>query len=436
MNAEHTVLAPVAAGARVESLDILRGIAVLGILVMNITGFALLPQAYNNPMVEGGADGFNLLVYKVILVLFDGTMRGMFSLLFGAGIVLLTERMERAGAGIMAPEIHFRRMLWMMLAGIIHWALLLWYGEILFAYSLCGLVLFALRKLPTRTHIVAALALFAAAAAIQTSNYRSAVSLKAEASAAQALKSGGAKLEAEQEKAIEEWKELTGHVQPTPETVAEIRATRGGSWWNAVVNQFPSSYQFQWTEAPFWLLFDAIPMMLLGMGLLNLGVLGGKAPVRTYALMMLGGYGVGIPLGIYELRILLESGFDPIGFAEADRTYQLSRLAMVIGHLGLALLFIRSAMLGFLQRSLAAVGQMALSNYLAQTLICVTLFYGLGFGLFGAFERHQLYAIVAAIWLAELIWSPIWLRHFRFGPFECIWRSLTYWQRQPLRLAA
>ena len=107
---------------------------------------------------------------------------------------------------------------------------------------------------------------------------------------------------------------------------------------------------------------------------------------------------------------------------------------MVVGHLGLALLFIRAGLFAPLQRALAATGQMALSNYLAQTIICTALFYGFGFGLYGAFERYQLYYIVAAIWAVELIWSPLWLRHYRFGPFEWLWRSLTYWKLQPMRI--
>ena len=427
-------VAPVRKAERINSLDILRGIAVLGILMMNITGFALLPQAYNNPLVDGGATGANLVAYNVIVVLFEGTMRGIFSLLFGASIVLLTERMEKAGAGLMAAEIHFRRMLWMMLFGIIHWTLLLWYGEILFAYSMCGMLLFAVRKLPPRVHLIAAGLLLATAALLQTGDYYSAVEQKVEATAAQTAKASGAKLTPDQEKAIESWEEMVGHVTPPKEVIDETLEIRSGSWWNAVKGQLPSSFEFQWTTAPFWLIFDMIPFMLIGMGLLNLGILGASAPTRTYVLMMLGGYAIGIPLGLYELDILLKSNFDVIGFAAANRTYELSRLAMVIGHLGLALLFIRSGAIGALQRALAATGQMALSNYLAQTIICTALFYGFGFGLFSVFERYELYYVVAAIWAAELIWSPIWLRHFRFGPFEWLWRSLTYWERQPMRI--
>ncbi|ATE65547.1 DUF418 domain-containing protein [Rhizorhabdus dicambivorans] len=430
-----TPLAPVIRADRVEALDILRGVAVLGILMMNITAFGLLFHAYGNPLAGGGADGPNLIAYKIIQVGFEGTMRGIFSLLFGASIVLLTERMEASGAGLMTAEIHFRRMLWMMLFGVIHWALLLWTGEILFAYSLCGLVLFALRKLRPGIQIAAALLLLIGAAAIQTHQYHDAVKEKAAATVAEAAKTSGAKLTTEQEAAIESWQEQLGHVTPAPEEAKAIRDIHKGSWWNAVVKQWPGSVAFQWKGAPFWLLFDMIPFMLLGMGLLKLGILGGAAPPRLYLAMALAGYGVGIPLGIYELNLVLDARFDALAFAEADRTYELSRLAMVIGHLGLLLLFIRSGIIRPLQCALAATGQMALSNYLMQTIICTALFYGFGFGLFEAFQRYQLYGVVAAIWIAELIWSPLWLRHYRFGPFEWLWRSLTYWKLQPMRLA-
>lgn len=431
---EDTAVKPVSKEARVASLDVLRGIAVLGILMMNITGFGLLPHAYGNPLVEGGAEGLNHIAYVIINVGFEGTMRGIFSLLFGASIVLLTSRMEKAGAGIMAAEVHFRRMLWMLLFGIIHWALMLWYGEILFNYAMCGLLLFSVRKLSPRIHLIAATLLLLCAALFQSFEYRVVAQKEVAAASAEAAKTSGAKLTPEQTKAIEAWKEISAHNRPTAEEAAKIRGQHQGSYFNAVSGQFQTSYLFQWTEAPEWLIMDMIPFMLLGMALLNLGILGGAARVRTYALMLLGGYGIGLPLGLYELNLVLDGNFTPTAFAEAGQTYQLSRLAMVIGHLGLALLFIRAGLFKALQRALAATGQMALSNYLAQTIICTALFYGFGFGLYGAFERYQLYYIVAAVWAAQLIWSPIWLRHYRFGPFEWLWRSLTYWQRQPMRI--
>ncbi len=430
----ENAVAPVVKAARVQSLDVLRGISLLGILMMNITAFGLLGQAYGNPLADGGAEGWNKVAYDVIQLGFEGTMRGIFSLLFGAGIVLLTERMETGGAGIMAAEIHFRRMMWMMLFGVIHWALLLWYGEILFAYSLCGMLLFAPRKLPARTQIITALLLIVCAAAITSHKGNMLVETQATAQIAEHAKASGAPLTSEQTTAVKEWAEALDHYTPNAESATGQRALHSGSWWQAVTGQWESSYEFQWTGAPYWLLFDMVPFMLLGMGLLKLGYLGGGKPVRTYGLMMAGGYAVGLLLGWNELHHIYAGQFSPIAFAEADRTYQFSRLAMVIGHLGLALLVIRLGWLKSLQRALAAVGQMALSNYIAQTLICTALFYGFGFGLYGQFERYQLYGVVAAIWLVELVWSPLWLARFRFGPMEWLWRSLTYWERQPMKI--
>jgi uncharacterized protein len=202
---------------------------------------------------------------------------------------------------------------------------------------------------------------------------------------------------------------------------------------DAVILQFPMSFEFQWTDLPWWLIFDMISFMLIGMALLKTGVLSGSRSVRFYGLMIAGGYAVGIPLNYMELQIFQNSGFSVLGFSQASITYEISRLAMVVGHLGLFLMVIRCGWLKTLQRILAATGQMALTNYIAQTLICTALFFGFGFGLFNQLERHQLFYVVAAIWALELAWSPLWLKHFRFGPLEWLWRSLTYWERQPLR---
>ncbi|WP_310531126.1 DUF418 domain-containing protein [Novosphingobium sp.] len=428
------IVSPVAKAARVQSLDVLRGISLLGILMMNITAFGQIIQAYGNPMVDGGATGKDLLAFEIINVGFEGTMRGIFSLLFGAGIVLLTERMEKAGDGAMAAEVHFRRMLWMMLFGIVHWALLLWYGEILFNYAICGLVLFSFRKLPARKLAIIGAVLLVGAALLGNLKLSQTIENHDAAVAAQQVKASGVALNKDQEAAIETWKKAESNHWPTDEEKAEQTGWHSGSWWSAVKGQFNLSYEFQWTSMPEWLAFDMVPFMLIGMALLKWGVLGGGLPVRSYAGMMIVGYGIGIPLGLYELSIYLDGQFATLAYARAGETYQISRLAMVIGHLGLALLVIRMGLFKGLQRALAAVGQMALSNYISQTLICTALFYGFGFGLFSHFDRHELYYIVFAIWAVQLIWSPLWLARFRFGPMEWLWRSLTYWKRQPMKI--
>jgi uncharacterized protein len=426
---------PVAKADRIDSLDILRGIAVFGILMMNISAFGLIFQGYYNPYASGGTSELNLFAFKVMNVGFEGTMRGIFSMLFGAGIVLMTERMEQAGAGLTTAEIHFRRMTWLMIFGIIHWTLLLWTGEILFAYSMCGFLLFALRKLPAKLQLGMGITALLIASAIYNQEYRELVELEGQVEAASAIVAVGGKLDDQQTMALETWNAKSLEMVPTPESTAMFESWHNGSYWEAVTGQYPFSYDFQWTHAPFWYFFDMIPFMLIGMALLKWGVLAAHLPAKFYLGMMASGYAIGIPLGLYEYGILVSGDFGPVAVAQANQTYEISRLAMVAGHIGLVFVLIKLDVFKLLQRGLAASGQMALTNYLTQTMICTTLFYsfGLGLGLYNELTRIELYTIWAVIIAVQTCWSVLWLRYFRFGPFEWLWRSLTYWQLQPMR---
>jgi uncharacterized protein len=114
-------------------------------------------------------------------------------------------------------------------------------------------------------------------------------------------------------------------------------------------------------------------------------------------------------------------------------TYELGRFT-AFGYVGVLMLLVKFGALRAVTSTLGYVGRMAFSNYILTSLICTTIFEGYGFGLFGKLQRYQLYYVVAAVWLVILVISPIWLRHFRFGPLEWLWRSLTYWKRQPFRI--
>lgn len=425
---------PVQQTSRISSLDTLRGIAVFGILLMNISAFGLIWQAYGNPLAAGGATGLNLALFEIMNVGFEGTMRGIFSMLFGAGIVLMTERMEKAGAGLLTAEIHFRRMSWLMIFGIVHWSLLLWTGEILFAYSLCGFLLFAVRKIDARVQLGVGLAALLIAGIMFNQKYDEALTLSQEAGATEAVIAAGGTPDAAQAAALAEWQEEVSDHVPDEKSTAMQEGLHAGSYWDAVTDQFDFSYEFQWTDAPFWLSFDMLPFMLIGMALLKWGVLSAERSLRFYAAMLVVGYGIGIPLGLYELGILSSGQYGKLASAEAARTYEISRLAMVAGHLGLVLIVVKLRIAAWLQRGLAAAGQMALTNYIGQTLICTFLFYGFGLGLYNQFERYQLYLLVAAIAVVEIVFSVLWLRRYRFGPLEWAWRSLTYWKVQPMRL--
>jgi uncharacterized protein len=144
------------------------------------------------------------------------------------------------------------------------------------------------------------------------------------------------------------------------------------------------------------------------------------------------GYGLGLPLSLGETLALLGSDFDPLVDRQYLVVYDLRRVAMAAGHLGVILMVVRVAPAAPLVRRLAAVGRMALSNYLAQSILCGLIFYAVGLGLYGRFTGAYLYVVVALVWALQLAWSPWWLARYRFGPAEWLWRSLTYRRRQPL----
>lgn len=435
MASDDSLPGPTEAAERFSSLDVLRGVAVLGILLMNITAFGLLSQAQENPRVDGGAAGLDLLVYEITSVGFAGTMRGLLSLLFGAGTLLLFRRFEEAGRSLDAMRLHLRRMLWLLLFGFVHWSLLLWPGDILFVYALCGVMLIMVIDLPSGAQAALAALLIALGTHSLVQDHAAAQAKHAAWVEAVEASSAGAPPSAEQQLAIRQWHDEQAYSQPTAEMIEDSRNWHSGSYIAAVTGQFSSSASFQLWGIFFWIFADVGPFMLIGMVLLRLGLLQGGASLRTGLIMAVAGLALGIPLGLWELRQVLADDFSRLSILAARRTYLIGRAAMTFGLLGLLLVAIRLGVLPGLQRALAAAGRMALSNYLAQTLICIWLFYDFGpcLGLYGQLARHELMLVVAAIWAVQLAWSQWWLTRFRFGPFEWLWRSLTYGRRQPMR---
>jgi uncharacterized protein len=147
------------------------------------------------------------------------------------------------------------------------------------------------------------------------------------------------------------------------------------------------------------------------------------------------GYGVGLPLMVFDAAALIAHRFSAEYQLSGGALYNLfGSVVVALGHMGLLMLVVQQGALRWLTTRLAAVGRMALSNYLTHSIVCTTLFYGYGFGQFGQINRTGLAGIVLLIWIAQLVVSPVWLKYFRFGPAEWLWRSLTYWRPQPMRV--
>jgi uncharacterized protein len=182
--------------------------------------------------------------------------------------------------------------------------------------------------------------------------------------------------------------------------------------------------------------FETFSTMLLGIALFRLGALRNAWTTKSYVQLTVVCYGLGFTINAIEVAAILRSNFDPLTIKFANLvSYQFGRIAMAVGHIGLVSILYHSGYFNSACRRLAAVGRMALTNYLAQSFVCALIFTGVGFGLYGTLERSQLYVVVAAIWIAQLSWSSIWLKQFCFGPLEWLWRALTYLKLPAFRRA-
>jgi uncharacterized protein len=432
-SAQATELAgPVSTSERISSVDTLRGVALLGILLMNITGFALPFAASWNPTVAGGDTGANLWVWAVNTVAFEGKMRAIFSMLFGAGVVILTSRLDRRGLGVETADIYYRRILWLLAFGLVH-AYLIWWGDILFFYAVIGLFLFPLRKASGRALVIAGLLLLFIIPVRELLEARGLEELRGRVMAAEADAAAGKELTPEQRDAQKGWEEAVMFSRPPAEVVQkETDDYRGGYLQNLGQRAGFLSGSHPHILYHFFI-FDIGGMMVLGMGLYKLGFFSAARSYREYAVLAALGFVAGLPLAAVAARSVMAGGFDPIAMAYAEPLYYASRPPVAIAWVGVVMLVCKTGSLRWLTSRLAAVGQMAFTNYLFHSLVFTTLFYGYGFGLFGYLERHQLYYLVGAMWLFQLVVSRIWLQHFRFGPVEWLWRSLTWWTRQPMR---
>jgi uncharacterized protein len=418
--------APVAEKERVVALDVLRGVAVLGILLMNIVAMGLPWWAYMNPAAAGGAEGANFAAWAVNETLFEGTMRTIFSLLFGAGVVLMTSRAEARGEGVRVADIYYRRTILLMLFGAIHAYLLLWVGEILWLYGVAGMFLFPLRHWPARRLITLGVVVIAGYSVISsTMDHLSMRAVHEAAAPALAAQEAGEELTEEQHEAIEALEAWRAEYAPAQEMLDLVVSTRNLGYLGAVAAQAGEVMFFHTIKAYAWGFWDVISMMLIGMGLLKLGVLTAKRSTRFYLTLIALGYGLGVPLNIWETNTIIAGGFAHEAFVQAGWTYDLGRLLVALGHIGLVMLLVRFVSARLLA-PLAAVGRMALTNYLMHSVIAMFVFYGFGLGLYGQLERWQLYLVVGAVWAFQLIASPLWLKWFRFGPAEWVWRCGTY----------
>ncbi len=404
-------LAPTAGSKRIVAIDVLRGVVLLGILVMNIP-FMGWPEAWamDSPRFTDDT-GLELTLWFLADVLANMRMMSIFSMLFGAGVVMVAEKAIAAGKS--PAGLHYRRMGWLLVFGLVH-AFLMWYGDILVGYALIGSVVYLLRRLPvgwliacgTASLLVSTVATLGLAGLFLMWKHGD--------------PSGYAAFDFYERDLIP----------------GEIEAYRGG-----VVAQFherwPAALTFILFVGPVMFYWWSAGMMLFGMAAMKARLITGERPTKVYAAMVAVGFGIGLPLAsaVTWYKLAYGSG-DGAQTMLLFAAHYLPTVCVVCGWVGLVLLLCKQAWFAKLSYPLASVGRMALTNYLSQTLIVTFLFYGHGFALFAKLERPTMFGIVLGVWALQLVWSPLWLSRFRFGPMEWVWRSLTYGRLEPMRRRA
>ena len=412
------VSAPISDSQRIASLDVLRGFALLGILLLNIIGFGFIASAYVAPSltIHSTAD---LVAWLLVELTAEGAMRGLFSILFGAGVVLFLGR-DNSGRG----WLHVKRTFWLLIFGLINGYLLLWTGDILVTYALCGFILFFVRNVSGKRLLISSCVIFALLTLQNAGMHLGLEYLEGSAEKVETLKTQGKPIPEDLKAADADWREFADEYLPSTKKISEEVGARGESYASAFNWTLEHNTEILLGSIWFIMLPDALAAMLLGMALFKLGVLQGRLDLTVYRNMAIYGMLVGLMINTYEAWGAYISDFQILAaFGPISPTYHLGRMALAIGWIGIIMLLLRNFKIG---SRLAAVGRMALTNYLMHSLICLFIFTGAGFGLINQLARWQLYGVVLAIWIVQLYLSPWWLARYRYGPLEWLWRALTY----------
>jgi uncharacterized protein len=402
-------LAPIGRAERIDSIDVLRGVAVLGILLMNIQSFSMIGAAYFNPTAYGDLTGVNWWVWVLCHIFADQKFMTIFSMLFGAGLVVSGERAARTHRSWVLS--HYRRMFALLLIGAGH-AFFIWDGDILFLYALCGMVVVWCRRWRPTVLLIVGMLVVSVASGIAL--YRG---VMAPSWPEQDLDD------------IYDW------LQPSDEMIDWELWTYQGPWTRQNDNRFVvARHSLTWLNLE-WGIWRAGGLMLVGMALFKWGVFSAARSRQFYLNLVNAAVFLGVPLIVFGVVQYVRHDFDPLYILYFGIQFNYWGSVLVsLGHVAVVMMLCQAAAGSLPLRLLANVGRMALTNYLLESIICTFIFYGHGLGWIGQVSRLNQLRICVAVWLILIALSNLWLAKFRYGPFEWIWRCVTYWKWQPLRL--
>jgi uncharacterized protein len=394
---------------RIVSLDVLRGVAVLGILLMNIVSFSMVTSAYDLPTVYNDMSGPDWWTWLTMHYVADTKFMSIFSILFGVGICIFMERAEEKAHA--AWKLQISRMLWLLVIGVLH-AYLIWFGDILVSYAICGMIVATMRKWrPAVLFFTGILLMFIIPIGVWLFFYWT--------------------MQYWPEESIIEMRESSNLQSAAMQS--EIAAYTG-SWTGQLGHRVILAMMLQLFVLPIYLCWHIVGLMMVGMAAYKWNILSATKSIRFYSLLIIITGCIGFPLIAIGVWYKQQHGWDAAQSRFLDSNWNfVGGVFVACTWIGLVMIICKAGILRGLQHALAAVGRMALTNYIGQSVICTFLFYGHGLGWYNQFGRFELLSVVVSVWVFQIVFSLLWLRRYKFGPLEWLWRTLTYMEFQPMR---
>lgn len=375
---------------------------------MMVQSFSMPEATIINPTVYENLSGYDLYIWLVSHVFAYKKFEAIFAMLFGAGLVMLSQKAMREH--LRSADLQNRRLIFLGLFGILN-AYLIWYGDVLLMFSICGLLMFIFRRKRSAVQIRAGIIfLFIGSAISLIIGYSVPLWEPGE-------------FERYQQ---EIW-------QPSSEQIAEEIDYYQSAWERQVIFRAPQSFAHQTSQFLYQDFWRFSGLMLIGMAMYRRKVFKAKQSKKTYYKMI--GYGLGLGLPLVVIEPMLNFNFEwefQYGYFFFSQLNYIGSVLIAISYTGIVMLLCKGSTRGFLPKRLSEVGRMSLSNYLIVGIICSFIFYGQGFALFGEVERSIQALFVLSLWAFILAFSAVWLSFFNYGPFEWLWRTLTYGKVQKM----
>lgn len=415
---------------RIALIDSLRGFAIFGILFINMPFMALPGEVVTNPSLLNET-GINYQLWHKIFWPFYGSQRAMFSLLFGASVLLFIQSKSKDNDLLKVADLYYRRQMWLIFFGLINVYILLWDGDIIFDYGCYGLLLFVFRNQSPKQLLTAAAVCAIIMIARENWKFFQDKNTITRGEKIALIDTSKTKLNPFQQAELEAMQELKKSSTKESKLKDAEHAKR------MLTASYSHAYKYKtdvyvggFMHYTVYAIWDVLLFMFAGMAFLKLGWLNGNASSKIYGWMVLIGLPIGLSINYFRLELLESVQFNYFEYIKKlpFDIYEMGRIFRSVGWFGLLMLLYKTKIFNWLFRLLRPVGQMAFTNYLSHSLIGALLFYGFGFGWYGSFERYEVYMVILTVMVFQILLSNLWLRYYSMGPLEWIWRQLTYWK--------